>query len=112
MNREGMSIETAVTGLMVITPKLGRVLIWVVFTVVHLVLLVLLLLVLWWFQISPSTIQTWEASLSHSWLASSAARIIAFAGLSGLTLLWGYAKTWRWLLHKLLDAFLFASSVR
>ena len=111
MSREGMSIETAVTGLMVITPKLARVLIWVVFTVIHLVLLVALSLVFWWFQVSPAEIQTWAASLSHSSIAYSTVGIITFAGLSGFALLWGYAKAWRWLLHKLLNAFLFANNV-
>jgi hypothetical protein len=40
MSREGMSVETAVRGLMIATPKLARLLVWALFMVIHLFLLV------------------------------------------------------------------------
>lgn len=106
---EPMRIETAVTGLMVVTPKLARVLIWVVFAITHLSLGVVILFALWWFQVSPSAIQLSAAQFFQSSTISSIAQTVAFLGLSGGAVLWAYAKAWRWLLHKLLDTFLFSS---
>jgi hypothetical protein len=63
MSREGMSVETAVTGLMIATPKLARLLVWAFFMVIHLFLLVVVLFLLRWFQLSPSQLQMWAASL-------------------------------------------------
>ena len=106
---EPMRIETAVTGLMVIAPKLARVLVWVVFVTAHLSLVVAALALLWWFQVSPSAIQASVAQFFQSSSGSTIAQTVAFLGLSGGAVLWAYAKAWRWLLHKLLSAFLFAS---
>ena len=106
---EPMRIETAVTGLMVVTPKLARVLVWVVFVITHLSLVVVTLGALWWFQVSPSAIQASVAQFLQSSSGSIIAQTVAFLGLSGGAVLWAYAKAWRWLLDKLLSAFLFAS---
>jgi hypothetical protein len=54
-----MSVETAVTGLMIATPKLARLLVWALFMVIHLFLLVVVLFLLRWFQLSPSQLQMW-----------------------------------------------------
>lgn len=102
-----MNFETTVNGLMMVTPKLARIMVWVVFTTVHLVVVVVALVLFWAFQIPPSSIQTWIVSLLPAWLVSTTSGIIAFVGLSGLAVLLAYAKAWRWLLHKLLHAFLF-----
>ena len=104
-----MRIETAVTGLMVITPKLANILVWVLFFIFHLSLLVLALGFLWWFQISPAAIQAAVAQFFHSSPASTIAGTLAFLGLSGGGILWGYARVWRRILHKMLSAFLFVS---
>lgn len=106
---EPMSIETAVTGLMVITPKLASVLVWVVFIVSHLFLMVFGLALLWWYQVSPTAIQGTVSQFFQSSPASTIAGSFAFLGLSGGGVLWAYAKIWRWLLHKMLSSFLFAS---
>ena len=106
---EPMRIETAVTGLIVIVPKLARVLVWVVFVTIHLSIVVVTLAMLWWLQVSPSTIQASVAHFFQSSSGSTIAQIVVFFGLSGGAVLWAYAKAWRWLLHKLLSAFLFAS---
>ena len=104
----GMDFKTAINGLMMITPKLARIMVWIVFAVIHLVFVVVALTLFWVFQISPSSIQAWVVSLLPVWLVSTTTGIIAFVGLSGLAILLAYAKAWRWLLHKLLSAFLFS----
>lgn len=106
---EPMRIETAVEGLMVITPKLANVLVWMVFVISHLFILVLSLCFLWWFQISPVAIQVLVVQFLHSSPGSTIAWTFAFLGLTGGGVLWAYATAWRWLLHKMLSAFLFAS---
>jgi hypothetical protein len=106
---EPMRIETAVTGLMVITPKLARVLVWVVFVITHLALLVALLASLWWFQISPADI---KSSVSHFFQSSPATNIFEILTLLGVSVggaLWAYERTWRWLPHKLPSTFLFST---
>lgn len=103
-----MSIDTAVTGLMVITPRLARILVWVVFVIAHLSLLTIVLVLLWWFQVSPATIQVSVAQFFQSSRVSTIAEPLAFLGLSGGAILWAYARCWRWLLHKMLSSFLFA----
>lgn len=103
-----MSIENAVTGLMVVTPRLATIMIWMVFTAAHLAVLVLALFLLWWFQVSPTTMKAAGIHLSHSWPAATMLGMTAFLGLSGGGVLWAYARIWRWLLRKLLDAFLFS----
>jgi hypothetical protein len=70
-----MSVETAVTGLMIATPKLARLLVSALFMVIHLFLLVVVLFLLRRFQLSPSQLQMWAASLLPSWLVSTSAGI-------------------------------------
>ena len=106
---EPMRIETAVTGLMVVTPKLAGVIVWLVFLIVHLVLAVVVLALLWWFQVSPPAIQASVSLFFQSSPAPTIAETLAFLGLSGGGALWAYAKTWRWLLRKMLSAFLFST---
>lgn len=103
-----MRVENAVTGLMVITPKLARVLVWTIFSMVHLTIIVITLALFWWFQISPDVLRTLLAPLFQSSPASTIAGTVAFLGLSGSGALLAYAKSLKWLFHKLLEAFLFA----
>lgn len=101
-----MRPETALNGLLIISAKLARVLVWTIFAVIHLFLVVAFLLILWWFQVSPTDAESWISA--HASVATAFSPIVAFMGLSGLACLWGYARFWRWVLHKMLEAFLFA----
>ena len=103
-----MPIGTAITGLTVVTTKLSRILVWCVFTITHLVLAFAAVALLWWLQATPEEVVRWAQTLAPSWLASTTLGIFAFLGLSGFAVLWAYVRAWRWLLHKMLSAFLFS----
>mgnify|MGYP001591419265 CR=1 FL=1 len=102
---EHIDIETAITGLMIATPRLIRILAWNIFALVHLTLGVVGLFALWWFQIAPADIQALAVPLLRLLPLSTIGQIAAFLGLSGLALVWGYTKAWRWFLRKRLAAF-------
>lgn len=93
---------------MVVTPRLANVVVWVVFVVAHLALFVASLIALWWFQASPLAIQASAVRFVHSSPTSAIIGTTAFLGITGGGVLWAYAKAWRWLLHKMLSAFLFS----
>lgn len=103
-----MRIETAVEGLMVITPRLANVLVWTIFCVIHLSTLVIALASIWWFQISPASIQSEMTNFLRSSPGATILQTVSFLGISGAAVLWAYAKLWRWGLHKMLSAILFA----
>lgn len=102
-----MDRDVALRSLLKIAPRLARILVWTVFTVVHLMLGFLILGALWWWQIKPEELQSAFSVFFRSPLGSKSLGLLAFLGMSGAAMIWAYARAWRYALHKLLETFLF-----
>ena len=101
MDQIEIPVGMALQGLLEITTKLARMVIWLVFVTVHLVLALLALWLLWWLQVQPQDIRTWVASgFRPGTPAATILGIVSALGISAGGLLWAYAKAWRWLLRR------------
>ena len=56
MANSPMTAETALNGLMHVTPKLANLLIWLALAVAHLVVAFAAIVAIWWFGISPTVV--------------------------------------------------------
>jgi len=106
-----MNIDTAFSGLMIVTTKLSKTVVWLSFMIIHLTLAILLLALAWWMKITPDSIQS---AFVDIFLHSPFSRVWQTATTLGLSLgavLLAYAKCWQWFLRKLLDSFIFHNTI-
>lgn len=92
MEDEGLSVGHAADAALHMAFRLARLVHWLIFIAVHLLLWCLLLTVLWWTDARPTTL----ASAYLQWLARNPVAAVLLSGLSGLGVVvaWWRAATW------------------
>ena len=106
------TLAKVITTPIIMTVRIAHTLVWLIFAVVHLSLVAAFLVLFWCVNLSPHDIQIAVAQFRHqSRLFSTIEAFLAFLGLSGLAVVWGYAKLWRRVMRRWLSSFLLAPPI-